>query len=76
MDTSAIGKAGLDPVKPKLAVIDNLRDGLDVANYLSGSFAGGDMQVFQFGSGADFQHASMQMGYVGQGGLGLPTRDY
>jgi putative endopeptidase len=34
------------------------------------------MQVFQFGSSADFQHAETQIAYAFEAGLGLPTKDY
>ncbi len=76
MDKDAIEKAGYAPIKPKLEAIDNLKNSQDVVNYLDNSFASGDMQVFSFGSGADFKHADMQIGYVFQSGLGLPTKDY
>jgi len=76
MDTAAIDKAGFDPIKPKLTAIDGLKNGGDVANYITGAFVDGDMQVFQFGSGADFQQAGTQIGYAEQSGLGLPTKDY
>jgi putative endopeptidase len=76
MDDAAIDKAGFDPIKPKLAEIDQLKNGKDVANFLNKSFAQSDAQVFQFGAGADFQHAETQIGYTLQSGLGLPTKDY
>ncbi len=76
MNDAAIDKAGFDPVKPKLAQIDQLKNGKNVADYLGKSFAEGDMQVFQFGAGADFKHAETQIGYTYQAGLGLPTKDY
>ncbi|HEV7123250.1 MAG TPA: M13 family metallopeptidase [Rhodanobacter sp.] len=76
MDEAAIDKAGFDPIKPKLAEIDGLKSSQDIANYLDKSFAGGDMQVFSFGSGADFKHAETQIAYTFQSGLGLPTKDY
>ncbi|MFI5269411.1 MAG: peptidase, partial [Chloroflexota bacterium] len=76
MDEAAIDKAGFDPIKPKLAEIDGLKNSQDIANYLDKSFADGDMQVFAFGSGADFKHAETQIGYTFQSGLGLPTKDY
>ncbi|MFC5526546.1 M13 family metallopeptidase [Rhodanobacter ginsengisoli] len=76
MDEAAREKAGFDPIKPKLDAINGLKNGRDVADYLTRSFTEGDMQVFQFGSGADFQHADMQIAYTFQSGLGLPTRDY
>jgi putative endopeptidase len=62
MDDAAIDKAGFNPIKHKLAEIDQLKNGKDVANYLDNSFAQGDMQVFQFGANADFKHAETQIG--------------
>ena len=76
MDENAIEKAGFDPIKPKLAAISALKDANDVAQYITSNFADGDMQVFSFGSSADFKHADMQIGYAFQSGLGLPTKDY
>ena len=76
MDDAAIEKAGFDPIKPKLDAIAALKTGKDVANYLTQNFTTGDMQVFQFGSGADFKDAKMQIGFTQQAGLGLPTKDY
>jgi len=76
MDDAAIEKAGFDPIKPKLDAIAALKSGKDVADYLSKNFSTGDMQVFQFGSGADFKDAKMQIGFTQQAGLGLPTKDY
>ena len=76
MDEAAIDKAGFNPIKPKLAAIDGLKNGKDVAAFLDDSFAQGDMMVFQFGAGADFKHAETQIGYAFQDGLGLPTKDY
>ncbi|HEY8585392.1 MAG TPA: M13-type metalloendopeptidase [Rhodanobacter sp.] len=76
MDEAAIEKAGFDPVKPKLDAIAALKNGADVANYITKSYVEGDGQVFAFGSGADFQQADMQIAYAFEAGLGLPTKDY
>jgi putative endopeptidase len=76
MDEAAIDKAGFDPIKPRLDQIAGLKNGKDVANYISKNYASGDAQVFGFGSGADYQHADMQIAYANQSGLGLPTKDY
>ncbi len=32
--------------------------------------------MFNFGSGADFKDAKIQIGFANQSGLGLPTPDY
>ncbi|MEO7072078.1 MAG: M13 family metallopeptidase N-terminal domain-containing protein, partial [Rhodanobacter sp.] len=76
MDEAAIEKAGFAPIQPKLDAIAGLKNGSDVADYITNSFVDGDMQVFAFGAGADFKHADMQIGYAFQNGLGLPTKDY
>ncbi|RDJ00062.1 M13 family peptidase [Dyella solisilvae] len=76
MDEAAIEKAGFDPIKPKLDAIAALKSSKDVAAYLDNSFAEGDMQVFEFGSSADFKNAKMQIAYTQEAGLGLPTKDY
>ena len=76
MDDAAIDKAGFDPIKPRLAQIDALKSGADVAKFLDASFNEGDQYVFNFSSGADFKDASKQIGFVFQDGLGLPTKDY
>ncbi|MHA6204268.1 M13 family metallopeptidase [Dyella soli] len=76
MDDAAIEKAGFDPLKPKLGEIAAIKSGKDVASYITNSFSHGDMQVFQFASGADFKNAKMQIGFTQEAGLGLPTKDY
>ncbi|HET7561985.1 MAG TPA: M13 family metallopeptidase [Rhodanobacteraceae bacterium] len=76
MDTATIDKLGYDPIKPKLAAIDALKTPADIATFINTSYDNGDGYIFNFGSGADFKDATKQIGYVFQGGLGLPTRDY
>jgi putative endopeptidase len=75
MDTAAIGQAGFDPIKPQLEAIAKLERG-GIANFIDQRFDEGDSYLFTFGSGADFRDARMQIGFVDQAGLGLPTRDY
>ncbi|WP_199100339.1 M13 family metallopeptidase [Dyella sp. ASV21] len=76
MDDAAIEKAGFDPIKPRLDEIAAIKNGKDVADYITKSFSQGDMQVFMFGASADFKNAKMQIAVAFQSGLGLPTRDY
>ena len=76
MDMDARNKAGFDPLKPDLAKIDALKSNKDLPGWLDQSFAKGDGAVFDFGSGADFKDAKMQIAYTEQSGLGLPTPDY
>jgi putative endopeptidase len=76
MDQDAVNKAGFDPLKPQLDQIAALKTPADIAKYITDRDAQGDMQVFDFGAGADFKDAKLQIGFANQGGLGLPTRDY
>lgn len=76
MDAATIEKNGFQPLKPVLDAIAGLKIGADVADFITRRYAVGDGQVFQFGSGADFQHADRQIGFANEGGLGLPTKDY
>jgi len=76
MDEASVDRAGIDPVKPQLEKIDGLKSQADLVEFINDSFSHGDNKVFDFSSGADFKNAKMQIGYVNQDGLGLPTKDY
>jgi putative endopeptidase len=76
MDEATIEKNGFEPLKPKLDEIAGLKSNTDIADFIIKRYAEGDGQVFQFGSGGDFKHADMQIGFANEAGLGLPTKDY
>jgi putative endopeptidase len=75
MDTAAIDKATFGPIKPQLDAIAKLTRA-DIPGFIYKRFAEGDSYLFAFASGANFGNAEMQIGFVHQAGLGLPTRDY
>jgi endothelin-converting enzyme/putative endopeptidase len=78
MDTDAVEKAGLAPLKADLARIADLRDKKALATVI------GDMHqrlitngmLFNSGVQQDAKDASKQIASVDAGGLGLPDRDY
>src|SRR6266702_3229327 len=76
MDSSAIERAGSDPLKNELAGIDAIasREGLTRA-LARGHHHGWD-PVFNFGGIADYKRSTMIIAAAAQGGLGLPDRDY
>ncbi|MBS0382686.1 MAG: M13 family metallopeptidase [Proteobacteria bacterium] len=76
MDSAAIDKLGYDPIKPQLAAIDALKSPAEIQDFLDTSFNDGNSYVFHFYARANLKDAAIQIGYVNQGGLGLPTRDY
>ncbi len=77
MDTAAIDRRGLDPLRPALARVDGLRDRpailaeiAELHHTLPGSF------FFGSGTGQDAMDSSTVIVEVGAAGLGLPDRDY
>ncbi len=76
VDEAGIAAKGLDPVRPQLAAVAGLRDRDALAN-LFGVFARDGIGVpvgIRFGQ--DLKNPDVYTAYLGQGGLGLPDRDY
>ena len=76
MDSAAIEKAGYDPIKPSLAEIAAISTPADVKKYLITRAAEGRDILFRFGSTQDAKNSSQVIAGIGQGGIGLPDRDY
>ena len=76
MDSSAIERAGADPLKNELARIAAIASRADVARALARGHHHGWDPVFNFGATADFKRSTMIIAAASQGGLGLPDRDY
>ena len=76
MDTRAIDRAGLAPLRPVLARIDAIRDGRDLAAALARARLEGGAPGFSFQVGQDDRQSTACIGQFAQGGLGLPDRDY
>ncbi|HST52481.1 MAG TPA: M13 family metallopeptidase [Pyrinomonadaceae bacterium] len=76
MDEPSIEKAGYTPLQPELDRIAAVKDlaGLEaeVARFHTHRIPA----VFGFGAGQDFKDSRSVIAQVGQGGLGLPDRDY
>jgi putative endopeptidase len=76
MDEAAVNAKGTGPLKPELdriAAITNKDQLVDTIAYLHSLGVG---VLFGFGAQADLHNASTQIANVGQGGIGLPDRDY
>ncbi|HXF25204.1 MAG TPA: M13 family metallopeptidase [Gemmatimonadaceae bacterium] len=76
MDSAGIEKAGYTPIKASLAEIAALRTPADVRQYIINEAAAGRGVLFRFGSTQDAKNSSEVIGGIGQGGIGLPDRDY
>jgi len=86
MDTAAIDKAGLAPIKPELDAIDAIRTREDLARVL-GSRLRADVDpinatnfhtshLFGLFVTKGLEEASTQIPYLLQGGIAMPSRDY
>ncbi len=75
MNTALINQKGLTPIQPLLDAIDHVsKPGLP---YLTGELQRYGVGVFfSYSEQQDFKDSSKQIASVGQGGLGLPERDY
>ncbi|WP_224366404.1 M13 family metallopeptidase [Hyalangium versicolor] len=76
MDEARINAQGLSPLKPQLDAIARLQNKDQIADYVRTETAKGQSILFGFGAEADFKDSRMELGYVMQGGLGLPDRSY
>src|SRR6476660_10395847 len=76
MDEATVNAQGSAPLKPemdRIAAITNKDQLIETIAYLHSL---GVPALFGFTSGPDLHNASMRIANVGQGGLGLPDRDY
>jgi putative endopeptidase len=76
MDTDRIEAAGLSPIEPRLERIDELASIDDIRDLVVDFHRIGVGVLFTIGVLPDFDDPSVNLLYVGQGGLGLPDRDY
>jgi putative endopeptidase len=76
MDTAAIDAAGTKPIAADLAAIDKLKDPSELQPLIGRLQQTGPGYLFGFGSTQDFDDSTQVIAEVGQGGLGLPDRDF
>ena len=76
MDSAAIEKQGIAPLKPYLDEIDKIKNYADLMAYIIKEYAEGDGSVFRFGGSTDAKNSTAFVPHIGAGGLILPDRDY
>ncbi len=76
MDEKAIDARGTAALKPDLDRIAALKNKRDLAELMDHMFRGGSSVFFNFGSEQDAKDSTKVIAAFGQGGLGLPDRDY
>ena len=76
MDTTAIEAQGIKPIASDLAAIDAINDRNTLDAEIARLHREGANVVFNFSSGQDYKDSSRVIALAGQGGLGMPDRDY
>ncbi|HEY7406563.1 MAG TPA: M13 family metallopeptidase [Candidatus Angelobacter sp.] len=76
MDETAVNAKGSAPLKPELDRIAAIKDKDQLVDAIAYLHSLGVPALFGFGSSPDLHNASTIIATVGQGGLGLPDRDY
>jgi len=76
MDTVAIEKAGIEPLKEELAKINALQTPKDVMTQAAHMHTYGVGVFYDEGVSQDSKNSDAEAYYMTQGGIGLPNRDY
>ena len=76
MDSAAIEKQGIAPLKPYLDRIDKLKNYTELINYIVSEYADGNGSLFGFFGGLDAKNSEAFVPQIGAGGINLPDRDY
>ena len=76
MDEAAIEAKGLTPLQPYFAKINAIQNPTDLARFFGEANRMGISTPFGAGVEQDLKDNSLYSVYLGQGGIGLPDRDY
>ena len=76
MDENAIEAAGIKPLEPEFERIAQMKDAASLQAEVARLQNEGVDAIFNFGSQTDFKDSNSMLAGIGQGGLGLPDRDY
>jgi len=76
MDSATIDKAGLTPLSGIMSRIDAVKDANGLMAEIALEHTQGANPLFTFGVSPDDKNVSKEICQFGQGGLGMPDRDY
>ena len=76
MDEARVEAVGLTPLKTDLAKVSAIKTRAQFARFMGGTDGGFGISLVDFGVGADTLDPTMNVLYLGQGGIGLPDREY
>jgi len=76
MDEESINRKGLAPLKTEIDRINAMKSPQDLPDVLGRLHKTGIDVLFSFGSSQDLKDSTAVIGWMDQGGIGLPERDY
>ncbi|NSL85195.1 M13 family metallopeptidase [Chitinophaga sp. Mgbs1] len=76
MDTSIINQRGFEPLKPGLQQINDIRSIADMLTFIAEETKLSNTSLIDLQVAPDQENSSMNMGHIGQTGIGMPDRDY
>lgn len=76
MDEEGIEKLGAKPLEPYFVEIEKVKDVASLMTTVGKLHAMGAAPLFNIGALPDFKNPTINIAQIGQGGLGLPDRDY
>lgn len=76
MDMETRNKQGLTPIEVDIERVTNLKSKSDIISVIADHHIIGIRSLFNFGVGQDLKNVDYNISYIGQGGIGLPNRDY
>lgn len=76
MDTDRLEKEGISAIRPELDKITAMKTSNDVAKQIAYMHKMTVSTVFGLGAGPDQKDSNKVTAFIGQGGLGLPDREY
>lgn len=76
MDEARIEAVGLAPLKRDIAAMNKIASKAQFARYMGQTNGRFGISLFDFGVGSDTANPEINVLYLGQGGLGLPEREY
>lgn len=76
MNTEAIDKEGVAPLKPYLDKVNNIKNTADLQNFLVEMLPYGMEQFFGYSVFAGLENSAINVAYLGESGVGLPDRSY
>jgi putative endopeptidase len=76
MNMERRNQLGITGIKSELQRVDSINRKDFIVNLIAANHKDGIGSAFSFGVGQDMKNVSMNAAYMGQGGIGLPNKDY